>query len=530
MTTATLTQARPERAQVTRKGPERPTPRPQAPRVSQQEVEGRFRPISTMQLLMAFWACREAKVGWRALRVYFAAHEVTERRRWAQKDSADWRPLYRVEEIQKLVGEGSVAQISADIRKLGRLGLVKIERHKISFATSIEQILLDDVSGFWAMWRELANKNRTVPVPRRTLRALAAGFTPAQTATILGLLIRSVFWHKKSGYNTDGRTKRSWIANVFGISLRSVTEARAHLICIGWLTPEQDTPQWLLNKYGAHDVVNVDWAPSKVVDNSSTSSMGEGSGAPKSASPSPRFERKSASPDLTGLLSLTRRLKNQKAQGRAPSPAGFSIEGSKRRTPRPRRAARPAGSPNIRDIQAEDFQDIERLLELQSQATANGLWQRGEGSQLEFLAMAEHAWAKGDRFGALFMALLQKQRFAFVTNADEDRARKRLREHRDQEFEQNEQERGGTYALGDLIQPSRDPGTSRRAPERRLSPDEEIVEKCIRLSKDRRVGMPDPFHIARKVKSWTRNQWDVAHASYTVTQARQWCTDEELCV
>ena len=92
--------------------------------------------------------------------------------------------------------------------------------------------------------------------------------------------------------------------------------------------------------------------------------------------------------------------------------------------------------------------------------------------------MAEHAWNKGERFGALFMALLQKQRFAFITNGDEDRARKRLREHRDQEFAQTSSQEEGTRSIQDLIQPRRMPGTSKH--ESRLSPEGEFVEKCIR--------------------------------------------------
>jgi len=99
--------------------------------------------------------------------------------------------------------------------------------------------------------------------PRRTLRALAAGFTRAQTAVVLAKLVRSVFWHRRTPgeearYRIDGRTKVSWIAEVFGVSRRALIDARAHLIAIGWLT-ELDAPQNMLNRYGSHDVVNVGW-------------------------------------------------------------------------------------------------------------------------------------------------------------------------------------------------------------------------------------------------------------------------------
>ena len=334
MTTATLIQARPERALIARKGPGHPR-RTTTQRVQQEEIEGRFRPISTMQLLMAYSVCRQHSRtgGWRQLRIYFAAHEMAERRRWTKKENPDWRPLYELEELQKLVGEGSATQLAADIRKLNRLGLVKIEKHKISFATSIEQIAVDDVSDFWSMWAHVENKNRSVPVPRRTLRALAAGFTPAVTATMLALLIRSVFWHKKDGcYSIDGRTKRSWIADVFAISpaqrdRRACSPDRHRVAHAAASAPVAHQQAWVLRRGQCRLV------PERQGGKRTDKRGGGGGGAHANLlGPSARFDRKSASPDLTGLLSLTRELKNQKAQGRAPDPAGFSCEASKRRT------------------------------------------------------------------------------------------------------------------------------------------------------------------------------------------------------
>ncbi len=80
-------------------------------------------------------------------------------------------------------------------------------------------------------------------------------------------------------YSVDGRLKASWVASTFHVSLSATRGARRRLIAIGWLQP-LEAHQWLLNKYGVHDRINVAWNPKEpananIVDN--PDQVGEGS-------------------------------------------------------------------------------------------------------------------------------------------------------------------------------------------------------------------------------------------------------------
>ncbi|HLU38933.1 MAG TPA: hypothetical protein VK081_06080 [Planctomycetota bacterium] len=79
----------------------------------------------------------------------------------------------------------------------------------------------------------------------------------------------------------------------------------------------------------------------------------------------------------------------------------------------------------------EDLRSTERLLVLHSEAIAAGLAPAGERGELEFVALAEHALGYATRNApGLFAWLVKHGRFAFITQDDEDAARRMLRETR----------------------------------------------------------------------------------------------------
>ena len=283
----------------------------------QNQIQGRYRPISVHQLAMAWWCYKQRHITKRQLRIYFAAHAMHECRRYTQDDPDTGRPrqpLYGLPEIRALIGskdsKSADAAISADVKAIGRLGLVKITPHAIDFAMNFVQLNLppapEDVAsesdnttsnphednpgqvsggnsgggGFWGFYNELPNNKRSVPVPRRTVRALAAGFQGSVMGVMIGLMIRGLFWHRRDGaYRVDGRTKTAWFSEHFMLSARSVTEARARLVELGWLS-ELDTPQWLLNKYGKHERINVEaFGPEKQANSATPSSDKTGESA-----------------------------------------------------------------------------------------------------------------------------------------------------------------------------------------------------------------------------------------------------------
>ncbi|WP_145071150.1 hypothetical protein [Engelhardtia mirabilis] len=157
-------------------------------------------------------------------------------------------------------------------------------------------------------------------------------------------------------------------------------------------------------------------------------------------------------------------------------------------------------------------------MELYAQACNAGLAQGGEAGQLEFFSLTNRALCRGNRPGALLTWLLREKRADWITQADEDAAATRLREFRDGPAVRSS-------ALADLTAgvAGRGGGDEGR---RRLSPEEAIVERCIRLAKNHRIA--DPFTIARRAEGWTRDQWDLASLSYETTQARQWYREDDL--
>ncbi|MCA9274263.1 MAG: hypothetical protein KDA31_14605 [Phycisphaerales bacterium] len=472
-------------------------------------IAGRYRAIQVRQLAMAWWCYRESHISFRQLRVYMAAHEMAERRRYT-KPGGRTKASYSLDELKAIVGgrgsESADAALNADIRRLARLGMVSISGHAIGFAEAIDDIELEDVSGFHAMMAKLPHPDRTVPVPRRVLRATAAGFTRGMTAVVLAMLIRSLFWHRDRGaFRVDGRTKREWIADVFGVSLRSVTEGRARLIGLGWLVP-RETSQFLLNRYGAHDQINTEWSTA-VADSGAGEKRDAEQGG--SARLSGVFQGESASPLNRSLPQEGNHINNRTSAHPAEhgwaGPSGVSLRstlGSRKERPPARGSGGASGSPNIRDIRSADLSDTDRLLELHRQACKLGLAHASEHGRMTFFSLAERARSRGKRAGALFYWLIREQKTAFITLSDEDEAARRLREH--------------LNTGGSLLRPSSPEPAASPPP---FSQDEHIVVACLRIACQRGL---DPFHVARRARGWTRDEWDEARHAHLQAQHARW--------
>jgi len=100
----------------------------------------------------------------------------------------------------------------------------------------------------------------------------------------------------------------------------------------------------------------------------------------------------------------------------------FSVPGS----PRPSTRARP---PTLREVTLEDLRDVDRLLVLHQQARARGWVLEGAAERLNVVATAVHALRIGQEPCRLFVALLRDRRWEVITQEDEDRALRMVREH-----------------------------------------------------------------------------------------------------
>jgi len=471
---------------------------------SEATIAGRYRTISAHQLCMAWWAHVNGHITRRQLRVFFAAHEMAERRRYTRDAE---RPLYRTREIQALVGEGdrpSAPQaatrqqraISADVKQLARLGLVRIDPHSIWFASTIDDLDLapSATDTFLEMLAEIGSPNRKIPVPRRMVRALAGGFSRGVTACILAMLVRSLFWQPRTkSYRTDTRTKGSWIAEVFGISRRAVTDARQRLIDLGWLKP-LETPQNHLNRWGTHDRINLDWrlTPTVVVGVGEAGPDGTGS-----ASPVAEFDTGSASPYRNRTPSLTERSLNT----RRPAPTGAGTPGDSRKKIR-----KSAASVQLHNLDPAFLKDSDSLKELYQQAVTKGLARSSEAGEHDFLCLVERARARGQDPCRLFTWLLKNQRWDYISQADEDAALERVHAARAVTPKP-------TSEVANLAERwGRAP-----TPQPASDLDRHFIQTCIRAARECRV---EPWKVAEQMKGWTKQQWDEQHLAFEYESMR----------
>jgi len=219
---------------------------------------------------------------------------------------------------------------------------------------------------------------RMVPIPRRMLRFLARSRKPSLIAAVLGHLLRCLFYRQGEVRNF-GRCKASDLAEAFGVDLRRIKAARAELVAMGWLIAVEE-PQWRLNRNGGSFQVNLTWShlPPRSVPNGT-------------ALPPPDSDKD----PLPGS-------KNQELR------SGVSVK----------------------DVQTEDLKQTGRTLELHAQAVRLGVLKDSEQDRLRVVAAAEHALAVATANApGLFATILRNNLFRFLTQDDEDAARRRIREH-----------------------------------------------------------------------------------------------------
>jgi hypothetical protein len=494
-------------------------------------IDGGYEAISVTQLLMVWWAYQARLIQKLDLRVWFACWELEIRRRLS-----DGRYRPSLAELKRLVGSSTAkgqGGLGGSLRRLRALGLLRsCSKDGIVFAESPDELRHDDLGGLWAMLGQVSSPGRRIPVPRRILRRLAGGLSKSRTAVVLAHLIRCLFYSKgkdarSRGINPTGCCKASWVARVFGITERSVHDARGYLIeDLGWLVPGACS-QHVLNRDGLWVSIDLDWggdpeeaqgancldsvetippteptlerAPTRLEGPSQT---GQGGQIP--ASPGNGFSPPPA--DSAGQFSAPgenkkplRDHKNQKPASRPPAcggPAGVCTGDSPGKRPERRPEQDPATPPTLSDITASDLRDTGRILGLFEQATACGHLGASEADRLKFVAGAVHAQAVGSEPCRLFAWLIRSGRWEVITQADEDEARARLKRHLRAES-------------GPINSPGNRPGNP---PPKRpaLSADALVVRQLREVLRQRGIHA-DPFAAAKHaLPDWTRGRWDDA--------------------
>lgn len=463
------------------------------------QIAGGYEPVSILRLAMAWWAYREGHVTKLGLRAYFGCIELETRRRLS---GGKYQPS--IEGLRTLVGgldSGRGGVLRPALKQLLAVGLLRsCKKDGIVFAESPDELRCPDRSGLDAMLGKLSGLRRKVPVPRRMIRRLAGGLSKARTATVLAHLIRCLFYRKAEGINAIGCCKASWIAEVFGITERSVYDARKFLALeLGWILP-RDCAQHVLNRDGLWVGVNLDWGPEEQERSPSRSAaVAESSPAAAESAETAATERSDGfSPppaEISGRFSgpstehkkPLRESKNQKPASRPSAsggPAGFLKSNSAGR------------KPDIRDVVPEDLRDAERLRELRRQAVEARFISSSEADELAFFAASAHARAVGSKPCRLFAWMVRGRRFEFITQADEDAARALLRPP-------------SIPREGERERPTSAPP---QRPEEPLSADA-LLARSVLAALARRGYRGDPLPLVRRERpEWTRPRWDAAVA------------------
>ncbi len=395
-------------------------------------LTGGYIPIRTVELSMAWGLLMAGDLKPIDVRTWLSVLEMRERRKHIGKGR---KAQYPLTELQRLTG-GGVASLKSSLRRLRSSNLVRWSPTTPSVATSPDELTTGSLEDVWSVYHSMPKSRKIVPVPRRVLRLLAGGVTRSVLATTLAQLTCCLFYHKTSGWNPTGSCKASWIAKTFGISKRGVSRARLHLVELGLLAPKDSPGQWHLNRYGSTFSVNLSWSQAQT--QAVPSAVGEGTGPSKEQSspmelstgretpqsfstakvstPNPGFGSRLSTPIKTNASS-NEELKNHKP--RSAGPNGVCKEqGGK------------LPKPNLRKVIKQDLSSIPRLLELFEQAKAQGLVRNGHLHQLNFIAAAEHARVRGSSNPpGLFMHLVRKKLWHFITEADEDAVRAKLSQH-----------------------------------------------------------------------------------------------------
>ncbi len=213
-------------------------------------IPGGYRRISTDQLCRIWTLHLEGHLKRLDLRVWFALHEMEERRCTLERGR---RPKFRIEEVGSLLGDTTEQAARASIRRLNRLGICAARTHGIRFGHSRKAECPREA----AMRAVMPFRKRWLHVPRRVLRSLATGRSRAETAVLLGAVARCVFFHRaESRHRVDGRLPARWVADAFGVCERAVVAARKRVVALGWLTP-LESPGWSVARFGKRVMLAV---------------------------------------------------------------------------------------------------------------------------------------------------------------------------------------------------------------------------------------------------------------------------------
>lgn len=389
-------------------------------------VESGYKTITPVQLCNGLSALAAGTIGFRAFRVYVAcfaivaAREAADRARKAGGRRGGVMRRYRIEELQRLVGEGSGRKVRGDLARLGRAGLLAFRETEIRIA----ETPLPSAEDILEVAAGARSSTRPIPVPRSVLRFLARCTKPALAKAVVAYLIRGLSIDRRTGeIRSRGSVKLSWIEAAAGISERAARYARAELVHLGWIGRDRGSLQRKLNRDGAYFQIDLAWrcpprgAPARADGGRSAGEEGISGTAPRTgiaprgAEDVRRFAPPRERPETPNGS------KYQRTRGA--DPAGVFSKPSE-------------GRPTLRSIRREDLGSCSRMEELYWQAVGKGIIGHSDSAALNWLAAAIRA--NGVRDGdpvRIFVGIVRRRLWSHITQVQEERARQALAQFRE---------------------------------------------------------------------------------------------------
>jgi hypothetical protein len=453
---------------------------------------GGFLFITALQLCLLWWAYRDHHIQLRDVRTWFGAWELQARRCLMPPGQ---RAHYTVDELGRLLGrQVGPVQVRASLRRLEAVGLLHWSNAEVTFPRAIDALTVSPSPRLTSMLEAIAMPHRRIPVPRRLVRFLAGARRRCLIATILGHLVRCLYYTHGT-CTAKGCCKAAWIAEVFGGHVSTIKAARQSLIGLGWLLP-LETSQRVKNRWGQWVQVNLAWDPH------ATPAVIPCEPSPQVPLSLPIAHEVSISPtrppDAFSTIQTRPPCLKQRAEPlRVVQPQNPNPHGTAGVSPPIHTKA-----PTLYHIIPEDLQETGRLLDLFAQAQAQGSIGGSEADRLTFVATAEHARLVGSHNSCGLLAqLIRRRLWHFVTQDDEEAARTRLHAYLYQPLD---------------ISPRAPP-----PPLPMLSDDARVVA-ALRSQLCQQGTHGDAFLLLRlQGFAWTRERWDQACAALEAARASQ---------
>lgn len=357
-------------------------------------VNGGYTTLRVGQIALVINSLNEKKISLRSVRIYLAAVLSANARNAAFAlqskigKRARGNVRYSTVELARLTGL-ALSATKREVRILEAAKLLTFSESQLFFHEG------DQSEAFgWG-------SRHIVPISRRLLRYLCRSERAAELKTILAYCVRGLSLKRTGEVKSAGTVKAVWIAENFGLSVRSVRSERLRLIEAGLITKDIGSKQWKLNRDGAYFVLNTAWQP---VEKSSR--------RPPKIAPLGLKNRPCFAPPCKDKISSFR-TKDQKTQ--RTEPTGVSMKQEEK--------GRCLLPPTIKNVQAIDLESFFRAKTLFNQARKLGLVQSSQAAELNWFAAAVRA--KSAKTGdpvKIFMGIVRQGLWHHITQQEEDRA------------------------------------------------------------------------------------------------------------